>query len=84
MKLLAEKKIIASGINYTIFRAGLLTEQTGTGKINITPGTLNAFGKISRDNVAQCFIECLENKNTYQKTYTILDGEININLAFTS
>lgn len=82
MKTLAEEKIIASGINYTILRAGLLTQEPGSGKVNVTEGTLNAFGKISRDNVAQCFIEALENKNTYKKIYTILDGEIIIKNAF--
>jgi hypothetical protein len=82
MKTLAEKKIIESGINYTLLRAGLLTEEEGSGKVNVTPGTLHAFGKISRDNVVQCFLTALENANTYQKIYTILDGETLVKSAF--
>lgn len=82
MKTLAEQAIIESGLDYTIYRAGLLTEQVGTKKINVVSGTLNAFGKISRDNVAQCFIGTLENERTYQKIFTILDGETDIQTAF--
>ncbi len=82
MKENAEEHIINSGINYTILRAGLLTQRFGTGKINVTKGALNNFGKISRDNVAAAFIEILENKNTYQKIYSILDGDIAISDAF--
>lgn len=82
IKTLAEKHIIHSGINYTILRAGLLTEEPGSGKVSITENTLNAFGKISRENVAACFIAALENENTYQKTYTLLDGQTPIGQAF--
>lgn len=31
----AEKKIIESGINYSLLRAGLLTEEEGSGKIDV-------------------------------------------------
>jgi uncharacterized protein YbjT (DUF2867 family) len=82
MKTLAENKIIESPLNYTILRAGLLTQDKGTGKVSVTLGTLNDFGKISRDNVAQCFIEILENNNTHRKIFTILDGETTIQKAF--
>lgn len=82
MKEKAEEHIINSGINYTIIRAGLLTQEPGTGKVNVTDGTLNAFGKISRDNLAAAFIEALENEKTYQKIYTILDGNTLIHDAF--
>ncbi len=84
MKALAEKEIINSGVNYTILRAGLLTQEAGSGKVNVTEGILNAFGKISRENVAQCFIEALENEITYRKIFTILDGENPIKKAFLS
>ncbi|MEM9242590.1 MAG: SDR family oxidoreductase [Pseudomonadota bacterium] len=82
IKLLAENYLIESGINYTILRTGILTQDIGSGKVNVTLGNLNAFGKISRDNVARCFIEVLKNKNTYRKTYTLLDGETPIDQAF--
>lgn len=82
MKTLAEDKITESSLNYTILRAGLLTQDEGSGKIDATPDTLNDFGKIARDNVAACFIEILENKNTYRKIYTILDGKTSIKKAF--
>ena len=39
-------------------------------------------GKISRDNVAATFIEVLENNKTYQKVYTVSDGNTPISKAF--
>lgn len=81
-KALAEKYLVDSGLDYTILRAGLLTMDPGSDKVNVTSGTLNAFGKISRENVANCFIEALENEKTYRKIYTILDGDVKIHQAF--
>lgn len=71
-----------SGQSAILIRAGLLTQEPGSGMIGVTQGTSNKFGKISRDNVAQSFIEVLENEKTYQKSYTILDGDVPINKAF--
>lgn len=82
MKTLAENKIITSPLDYTILRAGLLTQDVLSGKVNTTSGILNQFGKISRENVAQCFIEIVEKQPTYRKIYTILDGETPIQQAF--
>lgn len=82
MKTLAEEAIINSELNYTIIRAGLLTQDPGSGKVSVTPGKLNAFGKVSRDNIAQCFIEALDCEKTYRKIYTVLDGDVSIKEAF--
>jgi uncharacterized protein YbjT (DUF2867 family) len=84
MKEKAEQAITNSSLNYTILRAGLLTQESGSRKVNLVEGTLNAFGKIARENVASCFIAALENKNTRRKTYTILDGNTSISEAFNS
>lgn len=82
MKEKAEAHIVSSCIHYTILRAGLLTQEEGSGSIAVTDGTLDAFGQISRENVAAAFIETLENACTYQKIYTILDGNTQITKAF--
>tara|TARA_R110000868_G_scaffold8205_3_gene42549 strand:- start:141314 stop:142009 length:696 start_codon:yes stop_codon:yes gene_type:complete len=82
MKAKAENHIVNSGINYTVLRAGLLLQDEGSGKVAVTEGTLNAFGFTARDNIAQCFIQALENANAYHKIYTVLDGETDINDGF--
>lgn len=78
----AESFLIGSGLNYTILRAGLLTQDVGTGSVSMTEGSLDAFGKVSRENVADTFIEALTNKHTQKKTYTVLDGATPISEAF--
>lgn len=82
VKEIAEQALIHSTINYTILRAGLLTEEPGSGTIRIEEGSLNAFGKVSRENVATCFVKALEDKKTFRKIYTILDGETPIESSF--
>lgn len=78
----AEEVIRQSGLNYTILRAGMLTEDAPTGKIEIAEGSLPKFGIVSRFNIAQVFITALQFKNTQNKTYTILDGEVAIENVF--
>ncbi len=84
MKALAENAITASSLNYTILRAGLLTQDEGSAKIEVATGTLNRFGKISRENIALCYLRILEEIKTYRKIYTVLDGNIPVNEAFTT
>ncbi|MCH9769396.1 MAG: SDR family oxidoreductase [Gammaproteobacteria bacterium] len=75
LKALAEQKLIESGLNYTILRAGLLTQELASKRVKVQPGQSNAFGTVSRENIAWCFVETLENQNTYKKTFTVFDGE---------
>ena len=82
VKQKAEQAILDSGINYTILRAGLLTEEPGSGKVSATKGRLNAFGVSSRNNMAACFIATLNNPNTFNKIYTVIDGDTPIVEAF--
>lgn len=82
MKQKAEAHIIDSGINYTILRAGLLTEHNPSYKVYVTENTLNNFGEISRDNVASCFIQAINTPATEDKTFTIIDGSTSIEDAF--
>lgn len=84
LKTKAERYLIDSGLNYTILRGGLLTQEPASGKVNATPNTLHAFGEVSRENMALCFIQALGNKNTYQEIYTLLDGDTIINKLFLS
>lgn len=82
MKEKAEQRLIDSSLDYTVFRAGLLTLDSGSGKIQLTEGNLNAFGKISRDNVSDCFIMALNDSAFFNKIYTILDGNTPIAQLF--
>jgi len=80
-----EGKLMASGLNYTIFRAGMLTGTVeapdGEGKIEAGEGTLSKFGKISRFDVAQCFVSALDMPEAASKTFTILGGVESIDEA---
>jgi nucleoside-diphosphate-sugar epimerase len=78
----AEDAIVNSSLNYTILRAGLLTQDKGSSKVSVKEGMLNSFGRVSRDNMAACFIDVLENEDTYHKIYTVLDGDCEIADAF--
>ena len=61
-------------INYTIVRPGLLTDENGSGKIELKE-KLNKFGEISRENVAQTLVEVLDDDKKNNDTFEIIDGE---------
>lgn len=82
MKTLAEEEIKRSDLNYTILRAGLLTNEKGTNKVDVYPDKIDQFEKTSRQNISKCFIEILNKENTFRKTYTIFDGKTSIDQAF--
>ena len=82
IKKKAEEALIQSGLNYTIIRAGLLTEEPLNGKIRAAEGNLPEFGVISRFNIALAFINSLQLDCTYKKIYTIFNGTYDIVSAF--
>ena len=82
IKKKSEEALIQSGLNYTIIRAGLLTEEPLNGKITAVEGSLPEFGVVSRFNIALAFINSLQLDCTYKKIYTIFDGTHDIVSAF--
>ena len=73
-KARADERLRESGLDYTIIRPGGLTDEEGTGRIDLAE-TLGRRGEIPRDDVARTFAEALEMTNTYHKTFEILSGD---------
>ena len=62
-----------SGLDYTILRPGRLTDDPGTGKVQV--GETLEYGSVTRDDVAAVIAECLVADNTIAKSFDLLsDG----------
>ncbi|KAL3935112.1 MAG: hypothetical protein SGBAC_009304 [Bacillariaceae sp.] len=74
-KLVAEKFLRASGLDYTIVRPGGLKAKAPSGELSINPeNTLNS-GEISRDLVADVSIACLNDPKASNKVLEIFEDE---------
>jgi uncharacterized protein YbjT (DUF2867 family) len=72
-KAAADKAVVESGLDYTIVRPGFLTDDPGTGKVQI--GERLDSRKIPRDDVALVLLECLGAENTIGKGFDLLGGD---------
>ena len=68
----ADKFVAESGLDYTIVRPGRLTDDPGTGKVNVDG---EGSGSVSRDDVALVLAEVLAADNTIGKEFDLLGGE---------
>ena len=77
-KAVADKRLQASGLNYTIVRPGFLTNEPGTGAI-ATGDDLGPIAKdthsVTREDVARVLVDCLALDNTIEKTFEMIGGE---------
>ena len=78
----ADEHLKASGLDYTIIRPGSLTNEEGTGKIQLRE-KLESFGKITRADVAKTLVEVLEGDVMQNQVFEILEGETTIEKAIT-
>ena len=78
----ADKLLMESGLDYTIVRPGMLTDDPGTGKVEI--GDLEAGGSVTRDDVAAVLAECLTADNTIGKAFDLINGDTSISDAVRS
>jgi uncharacterized protein YbjT (DUF2867 family) len=70
----ADKYVEGSGLDYTIVRPGGLTDDPGTGKIEV--GDLSAgSGSVTRDDVALVLAEALTADNAIGKSFDLLNGD---------
>jgi uncharacterized protein YbjT (DUF2867 family) len=79
----ADDYLQKSGLAYTIVRPGALTNEEGSGKIQLKE-KLEEQESISRANVAQTLVEVLDNDVKQNKVFEILDGETPIEKAVRS
>ncbi len=69
----ADKHLIKSGLNYTIFRPGRLLDDAGTGNLDIGVKTGNS-GTTRRQDLAKAIALSLNYPATENKTLDVLDG----------
>ena len=70
----ADAALVESGLDYTIVRPGGLTDDPGTGMVEVAP-RLERSGSVPRDDVAAVLLECLGADNTIGKSFDLLSGE---------
>lgn len=71
-KAQADEALARSGLDYTIVRPGSLTDEPGSGRIEVAdrlPG-----GSISRADVAETLIAVLDSPNTINKAFDVVGG----------
>lgn len=78
-KVAADKALMASDTRWTIIRPGALTDSAPSGQVSA--GKIHLKGKISRGNVAQVIVECLDNEGTTGLNIDLLDGSEDIKAA---
>ena len=76
----ADNHLKASTLNYSIVRPGGLTDDDGTGKIELKE-KLEKRGSISRADVAKTLVEVLDNKLKKNKVFEIFAGDTHIEKA---
>jgi uncharacterized protein YbjT (DUF2867 family) len=76
----ADDYLKASVLNYSIVRPGALTDDDGTGKIELKE-KLEKRGSIARADVAKTLVEVLDDKLKKNKVFEILAGDTRIEKA---
>jgi uncharacterized protein YbjT (DUF2867 family) len=79
-KAAADRALAESGLDWTIVRPGLLTDDAGTGRVAMAE-RLGRRGSVSRDDVAAVLMAVLGAGNTVGKTFELLAGETPIGEA---
>jgi uncharacterized protein YbjT (DUF2867 family) len=69
----ADEALVASGLDYTIVRPGILTDDQGTGKV--TAGEDVARAEVPRDDVAAVLVGVLDEPRTVGKTFVVVSGD---------
>jgi uncharacterized protein YbjT (DUF2867 family) len=79
----ADAALAASDLDWTIVRPGRLTDDPGTGRIEIA-ASLGRSGEITRDDVAAVLVGCLDQPRSVRATFELLQGETPIADALAS
>ena len=70
----ADRVVSESGLDYTIVRPGGLTDDPGTGRVEVAE-RLERSGSVARDDVAAVLVEVLRADNTIGKAFDLLGGD---------
>jgi uncharacterized protein YbjT (DUF2867 family) len=75
----ADAELAGSGLDYTIVRPGRLTDDPGSGRVNLGEGV--GRGSVSRDDVAAVLAAALREPATVGRTLELLGGDTPIEEA---
>jgi uncharacterized protein YbjT (DUF2867 family) len=78
----ADRRLLESGLNYTIVRPGGLIDDPGTGLVTV--GTDLKGGEVPRQDVAATLLAVLEMPSTVGKTFEVVSGDTPIEDAVRS
>jgi uncharacterized protein YbjT (DUF2867 family) len=70
----ADAELERSGLDYTIVRPGRLTDDPGSGRVEVAE-RLERSASVPRDDVALVLAECLGAENTIGGAFDLLEGE---------
>src|SRR4051794_1017393 len=79
-KAAADEALRESGLDFTIVRPGMLTDDPWTGLVDAAP-SLGRRGSIPRDDVAAVLLAVLDEPSTIGKTFEVLSGDVPIEEA---
>ena len=79
-KAAADEALRESGLDFTIVRPGMLTDDPGTGLVDAAP-SLGRRGSIPRDDVAAVLLAVLDAPSTISMTFELLSGDTPIDEA---
>jgi uncharacterized protein YbjT (DUF2867 family) len=79
----ADDAVRASGLSWTIVKPGSLTNEPGSGSVDVST-TLGRRGPVSRDNVAAVIYHCLLAENTIRTEFELFDGDVPVAVAVQS
>jgi uncharacterized protein YbjT (DUF2867 family) len=82
-KKIADERLRAGRIPYTILRPGRLSDEPASGRVRTDPGAGRGM-EISRENVALCVLESLRQPGARGHSIDLLDGEQPIEHLFAS
>ncbi|MFT6984812.1 MAG: hypothetical protein ACJAT7_000613 [Psychromonas sp.] len=77
-KHMADEHLIRSGLNYTIFRPGLLTDNNATGKMQTTRPGNNEDMTINREDVANTLTYAVGKSELGGKIFELFNGDKNL------
>jgi uncharacterized protein YbjT (DUF2867 family) len=79
-KAAADDALRTSGLSWTIVKPGMLTDEPGSGTVDISTGPARR-DPVSRDNVAEVLYRCLLGDNTIRTEFELFDGPTPIHAA---
>jgi uncharacterized protein YbjT (DUF2867 family) len=79
----ADEALEAAGLEHTIVRPGMLTDEEGRGLIEVG-APLGGGGPVERDDVAATLLACLDEPRTARLSFDVLRGTVPIPEAIAS